>query len=68
MSKDSRVALQRFIAALENHFVATTSKRGENDPQVESAYEVLETAFLDYEESLQDQFGEYLPFELAEDD
>ena len=68
MSKDSRVALQRFIAALENHFVATTSKRSENDPQVERAYELLEAAFLDYEEALQDQFGEYLPFELAEDE
>jgi hypothetical protein len=29
---------------------------------------LLETAFLDYEETLQDQFGEYLPFELAEDE
>ena len=68
MAKDSRVALQHFIAALENHLQAVTDRRGDHDSTVERAYELLESAFLDYEESLQDSFEELLPFELAEDD
>jgi hypothetical protein len=68
MAKDSRVALQHFIAALENHFVAVSQGRGENDQNVGRAYELLESAFLDYEEALQDSYEEFLPFELAEDE
>jgi hypothetical protein len=68
MAKDSRVALQHFIAALENHHAAVSQRRGEADTSVERAYELLETAFLDYEESMQDSFEELLPFELAEDE
>lgn len=67
MAKDSRVALQHFIAALENHHSALAQRRGEADTSVERAYELLESAFLDYEESLQDSYEELLPFELAED-
>jgi hypothetical protein len=68
MAKDSRVALQHFIAALENHHEAVSQRRGDGDKGVERAYELLESAFLDYEESLQDSFEELLPFELAEDE
>ena len=68
MAKDSRLALQHFIAALENHFEAVSQRRGENNQNLERAYELLETAFLDYEEALQDGFEELLPFELAEDE
>ena len=67
MAKDSRVALQHFIAALENHHSALSQRRGDADTSVERAYELLESAFLDYEESLQDSYEELLPFELAED-
>lgn len=67
MAKDSRVALQHFIAALENHHSAVSLRRGDEDTSVERAYELLEAAFLDYEESMQDSFEELLPFELAED-
>jgi hypothetical protein len=67
MGKDSRQALQQFIAALERHLEAVTSSRGESDPAVEHAYDRLKDAFLDYEEALEDQYSEYLPVELAED-
>ncbi len=68
MAKDSRVALQHFIAALENHHAAVSQRRGEQDTSVERAYELLEGAFLDYEESMQDAYEELLPFELAEEE
>lgn len=68
MAKDSRVALQHFIAALENHLSAVSVQRGSNDSNVERAYLLLQEAFLDYEESLQENYEEYLPFELAEDE
>lgn len=68
MAKDSRVALQHFIAALENHHSAVALRRGAEDTSVERAYELLESAFLDYEESLQDSYEEFLPFELAEEE
>lgn len=68
MAKDSRIALQHFIAALENHHSALVQGRGAEDTSVARAYEMLEAAFLDYEESLQDSFEELLPFELAEDE
>ena len=68
MAKDSRIALQHFIAALENHHSAVLQRRGDEDTNVSRAYELLESAFLDYEEALQDSFEELLPFELAEDE
>ena len=67
MSKDARQALQQFIGAVERHLEAVSSSRGDGDPAVEHAYERLKDAFLDYEEALDEQYSEYLPFELAED-
>lgn len=67
MAQDSRLTLQQFIAALERHLEAVAGSRGENDPAVDLAYDRLEQAFLDYEESLDEQFNAYLPFEQAED-
>lgn len=68
MAKDSRVALQHFIAALENHLSAVSVQGDSNSASVERAYSLLQEAFLDYEEALQDSYEELLPFELAEDD
>lgn len=67
MAKEARVSLQQFIAALENHFNAVTNRRGDSDTNAERSYEVLEAAFLDYEEALADTYDEYLPFVQAED-
>jgi hypothetical protein len=68
MAQDSRTALSKFIAALERHLEAVSTGRGVDDPAVASAYEHLKAAFLDYEEALSDQHGEFLPMELAEDE
>jgi hypothetical protein len=68
MAKDARVALNQLNAALERRFEAVASGRGADDPAILNAYEHLEEAFLDYEEALNDQFGEFLPMELAEDE
>lgn len=68
MATDARLALRNFVAALERHIEAVATGRGSDDPAVVAAYEHLKSAFLDYEEALSDQFGEYLPMELAEDE
>ena len=68
MAKEARVALNQLNAALERHFEAVASGRGSDDPAILHAYQSLEEAFLDYEEALNDQFGEFLPMELAEDE
>ena len=54
MAKDPRVALQHFIAALENHLTVASQQQAGNDAALERAYRLLEEAFLDYEESLQE--------------
>ena len=68
MAQDTRMALRQFIAALEKHFESVATRRSPEDPSVQTAYLQLEDAFLNYEEMLGENFEEYLPFELAEDD
>jgi len=68
MAQDARNSLNKFVAALERHFEAVSAGRGSDDPAVLASYEHLESAFLDYEEALTDQHGEFLPFGLLEDD
>jgi hypothetical protein len=67
MAQEPRIALQQFIAALERHFEAMTSKHGNSDPAVLQTYDQLEDAFLDYEEAIGEKYEEFLPFELADD-
>jgi hypothetical protein len=67
MATEPRLALSQFIAALERHHEAVTMRRSDDDPAVEGAYNVLKNAFLDYEEALESAFGEWLPFEEADD-
>jgi hypothetical protein len=68
MAQDTRMALRIFIASLEKHFEAVATRRSQEDPSVQTAYLQVEDAFLNYEELLAENFEEYLPFELAEDD
>ena len=68
MATEPRIALQQFIAALERHFEAMASRRGDADPAVDHAYEVLKDAFLDYEEAVDEKYEEWLPFELADNE
>jgi hypothetical protein len=67
MQEDPTVALQKFVSALERHLDASATKRDGSDEAVNRAYDQLLDAFLGYEEALQETYGEYLPFEQAED-
>jgi hypothetical protein len=67
MQEDPAVALQKFVSALERHLSVAAAKRDGADEAMNRAYDQLQDAFLGYEESLQETYGEYLPFEQAED-
>ncbi|HEY3436772.1 MAG TPA: primosomal protein [Actinotalea sp.] len=68
MTDDPRAALDRLLAALEAHFHAVSTRRGEDDPGVDDAYDVLADAFEVYDDALVRVHGETLPFYLADDD
>lgn len=68
MTVDPRAALDRFLAALEAHYHAIESRRGDDDPAVDDAYDVLADAFEVYDDALGTVHGEAMPFYLAEDD
>ncbi len=68
MAIDPRAALDRLIAALEAHYTAASTRRGEDDPAVDDAYDVLADAFEVYDEALATVHGEATPFYLAEDE
>lgn len=68
MTVDPRAALDRFVAALEAHFHAVSARRGEQDPAVDDAYDVLADAFDVYAESLGTAFNEALPFDITDDE
>jgi hypothetical protein len=68
MTVDPRAALDRFQAALEAHFHAVSTRRDEDDPAVDDAYDVLADAFEVYDDALVRAHGETLPFYLADDE
>ena len=68
MERQPREALAQFIAALERHFEAMSSRHPGSDNNVNHAYEALKEAFLDYEEAVDVSFEEWLPFELADNE
>jgi hypothetical protein len=68
MATDPRIALTLLVAALEKHFEAVASQRGAADSSVERAYDQLEDAFITYEEALSEEYGEFLPIAIAEED
>lgn len=68
MTVDPRAALDRLVAALEAHYHAISSRRGEDDPRVDDAYDVLADAFEVYDDALSSVYGESTPFDLADDD
>ncbi|MDQ4501016.1 hypothetical protein [Sinomonas sp. ASV322] len=67
MSIDPRVALNSLTAALEEHLVAAASRRGDDDPAVETAYFAVADAFEAYADALYDAYGEDLPIDLLEE-
>ena len=68
MTVDPRAALDRFVAALEAHYHAVATRRGEDDPAVDDAYDVLADAFEVYDDALATVHGEATPFYLVEDE
>ena len=68
MTVDPRAALDRFVAALEAHFHAVTTRRSEQEPAVDDAYDILADAFDVYAESLGTAFNEALPFDITDDE
>jgi hypothetical protein len=68
MTVEPRAALDRLVAALEAHHNAVASRRGDEDPAVDDAYDVLGDAFEVYDEALLETFGEVLPMAVVEDD
>lgn len=68
MTGDPRAALDRFVAALEAHFHAVSTRRTDDDPAVDDAYDVLADAYEVYEDALARVYGETTPFGLLDDD
>ncbi len=68
MTVDPRAALDRFVAALEAHYHAVAARRGEDDPAVDDAYDVLADAFEVYDDALATVHNEATPFYLVEDE
>ncbi|MBW3086252.1 hypothetical protein KEM60_02463 [Austwickia sp. TVS 96-490-7B] len=68
MSADPRAALATFVAALERHLEAASSRRGENDPAVVAAYQDLAVAFDAYDDALMEAFGEVTPLDIYSGD
>ena len=68
MTADPRAALDRFVAALEAHYHAVSTRRGDDDPAVDDAYEVLADAYEVYEDSLAQVYSEVTPFYLDDGD
>ena len=68
MTVDPRAALDRFVAALEAHYHAVAARRGEDDPAVDDAYDVLADAFEVYDEALATVHNEATPFYLVDDE
>ena len=68
MTVDPRAALDRFVAALEAHFHAVSTRRTDDDPAVDDAYDVLADAFEVYEDALARVHSETLPVGLLDDD
>jgi hypothetical protein len=67
MTSDPRAALATLISALERHLEAAASKRGEEDPTVQAAYEDVADAFEAYDEALLTAYGEMTPLDLYDD-
>lgn len=68
MAQDPALALRQFIAALERHYEALSSRHSQDDPAVEKAYWTLDEAFSNYEEAVFEKFDDELPFGIKDED
>jgi hypothetical protein len=67
MSIDPRAALSALTTALEEHLVAASARRGDEDPIVEATFLGIIDAFEVYEEALFDAFDEVTPLVIYGD-
>jgi hypothetical protein len=66
-----RAAVEVLKAALDAHLAAVEARSGENDPQVQAAYDALASAGEAYDDALFSVYEEVTPFgpvESAEED
>ena len=68
MNVEPRAALDRLIGALDQHFAAAASGRGEDDPAFINACKTLIDAFETYDEALYEVHGIDTPFLVFDDD
>lgn len=68
MTADPRGALANLISAFERHLEASASKGGEEDPTVIAAYDDLADAFVSYDDSLLQAYGEMTPLDIYDGD
>lgn len=68
MNIDPRVALEALVSAFEEHLAASTGKRDDDDPAVESAFFRVADSFEAYEDALYAATGEFTPLDVYEDD
>lgn len=68
MDIDPRAALDRFIEALTTHYEAIVSTQDPESPAVLRASEVLEEAFVAYDDSLFTHYDADVPFDVYDDD
>ena len=68
MTVDPRAALDRFVAALEAHYLAVSARRGEQDSSVDDAYDILADAFDVYAEAIGRAYNEALPFDITDEE
>lgn len=68
MDLDPRAALDRFIDALTTHYEAIVSTQDPESAAVLLASEVLEEAFIAYDDSLFTHYDADIPFDVYDDD
>lgn len=68
MTVDPRSALSALVAAFETHLETAAVRRGKDDPAVVAAYERIAEAFSDYEDALDNAYGEVTPLEVYDED
>lgn len=70
MTTDPRAALAQLFSAFERHLEASSTRRGDDDPNVIAAYDDLADAFEEYDSALYEAYGEMTPLDIygADDD
>lgn len=68
MDIDPRAALDRLVEALTTHYEAVVTTQDSESPAVLRATEVLEEAFVAYDDSLFTHFDADLPFDIYDDE